>query len=240
MSACYRFTLIELLLVCAIIAILSGTLLPALSRTRSLARGIQCRSVMRQLGAAEASYSSLYSDYVVPAQAGKRRWMELLHEELPTLCNRRNKTDGEEKVAVPLCSASSTEDGRAIRVGSITTYTLWQNGSVESNMGGYSRWGTAGGFWNAAGIVVYEPVKTSRVVNPSGKITLFDGYYSVLMLQAQFDNAPERGGTAWDLHGGGGVNAVFADGHVDALRRCRMGDREGEQTVRERYFELTR
>ena len=58
------FTLIELMLVLVIVSTLIGLLLPAISRTRGIARDIQCKSNMRQLGLAGASYAADSPDLI--------------------------------------------------------------------------------------------------------------------------------------------------------------------------------
>ena len=60
------FTLIELLIVIAIIAILAAMLLPALNAARSKARAIQCTSQLKTLGMTIRMYANDYKDYAPP------------------------------------------------------------------------------------------------------------------------------------------------------------------------------
>jgi prepilin-type N-terminal cleavage/methylation domain-containing protein/prepilin-type processing-associated H-X9-DG protein len=64
------FTLVELLVVIGIIAVLVGILLPALSRAREHARGVQCLSNLKQLSAATIAYCN-ENKGAYPGRAGQ-------------------------------------------------------------------------------------------------------------------------------------------------------------------------
>ena len=74
------FTLVELLVVISVIALLLALLMPALAGARSQARGLVCRSNLRQLVLAGIGYATENEGSYVPAAedmwdgAGRHRW----------------------------------------------------------------------------------------------------------------------------------------------------------------------
>lgn len=64
------FTLIELLIVIAIIAIIASLLLPALNSAQERAKQLQCASHFKSFGQANSLYASAFNDWSVPNSIG--------------------------------------------------------------------------------------------------------------------------------------------------------------------------
>ncbi len=80
MSKKRNFTLIELLIVVAIIAILASMLLPALNRAREMAKKTQCISNLKQIATTMQSYADDFRDTFPPVykSAGVDYWYQVV------------------------------------------------------------------------------------------------------------------------------------------------------------------
>ncbi len=97
----FSFTLIELLMVVAIIAILMAILMPALNKARSIANSVTCKANLKQVGNYYAIYSDDNADFLLPNKmyadyyGGDAPWWDLLLEYYigrPTVSGYRRKT----------------------------------------------------------------------------------------------------------------------------------------------------
>jgi prepilin-type N-terminal cleavage/methylation domain-containing protein/prepilin-type processing-associated H-X9-DG protein len=128
------FSLIELLVVVAIIALLVTILLPSLDRARQQAKNVNCQSNVRQLGLANFGYALENAGHLVPAAKdihlsnyGHHRWHGY----------REHANDPFDPLRGPL--ASYLADGKVKQCPSFTEFHTGpvQNESFEKGNGGY-------------------------------------------------------------------------------------------------------
>jgi len=75
------FSLIELLVVLAIVVIVASLLLPAIGLVRSSARATQCQSNLRQIGLGCDAYSNDWDGFVLPTATHGTPWFTTLQNQ---------------------------------------------------------------------------------------------------------------------------------------------------------------
>jgi prepilin-type N-terminal cleavage/methylation domain-containing protein/prepilin-type processing-associated H-X9-DG protein len=83
MKSAKKFTLIELLIVIAIIAILASMLLPTLGRARNTAKRIQCVSNLKQMGIVQMNYINDFDGWM--PHNGTSAWINIMRSTYPDL-----------------------------------------------------------------------------------------------------------------------------------------------------------
>jgi len=74
------FSLVELLVVVAIIALLIGILIPAVGKARSVAESAVCGSNLKQVGTGFATYASQFNDYLPGPNTSGAPWVDQSEE----------------------------------------------------------------------------------------------------------------------------------------------------------------
>lgn len=219
------FTLVELLVVLAIIGVLIATLLPAINQARMVARRVQCATMIRAQNLAITAYQSDYRDVLPNRPAGGDRW---------TWHYRQDEAEGEFSVLSEprqdylnprsrLCPSSAWN----------TDYpsydTLSKSALISPTNAWFSSW-VGSYYYVGGGFPEYTPVnyffdrrfKTSMIANPSNYLISYDWFApnKLYSKRKAYDNGDW---VPWDnyrynnhdsFENPTGGNAVYADGHV--------------------------
>lgn len=208
------FTLVELLVVIAVIALLAGLLLPALANAKSRGRAIECLNNNRQLILAWRLYADEHDGVLVAASSvpGLDNWMTGWLDFDPAIPD--NRDPNQDIVPSPLYRYLNTTevfkcpDDRSDRVRSI---------AMNGWMGG-PRFPSADPEWR-----VFTHLDT--IHRPSDRFvfvderedSINDGYFLVPM-NGHPDTSTQHIGSYPGNYHGGGANFAFADGHTETHR----------------------
>lgn len=206
------FTLIELLMVVAIITVLLAILLPSLHNAKDSARAIVCGSNLKQLGIALSAYASSYDGFCPREDLDNggcgTTWMgKIIPEYLPPLSSSTPSSEGENTSLTLQCPL----------VAPLTAY--WMSCyALNFNLSGLRKSPAAADSW--------EPkIRLNRVRNTAALMLAMDGVKNTYRRLTPDDITYTNAGIYVNLTGSPkgericrhpqiSANVLYCDGHV--------------------------
>jgi prepilin-type N-terminal cleavage/methylation domain-containing protein/prepilin-type processing-associated H-X9-DG protein len=202
-----RFTLVEVLVVIAVIAILAGLILPALSSSRDRARQAQCISNIRDLTLMHLFYVDASGGYFCPA------W-DSTFDSWESSSNHRGPG-----ILARLVQDSSAASGRVFECPSAKT-SLYTNLAWTARYAGYGMNYLLSFESPSAQPPHYRPCRITHLKSPSRLVVLADAACFLAGSDGRpsptaflYNPSSGQGGYADFRHSGACV-ASFADGHA--------------------------
>ncbi len=202
------FTLIELLIVIAIIAILASMLLPALSRARDRAKSISCVNTLKTFSTGLALYASTCNDHIVPCRLEQGWERNITFKELLGATKHDVMSDGDLTFGFPkhlICpmATSAVETGKNGNRNVRKSYGYNAGCDVVAN----------GGTW--------ATTKLTRVTTPHLRLSFADAVADGNLQYGHTDPLKYLDGQEGTTnqcvayrHGNNLCNAAWLDGHV--------------------------
>jgi prepilin-type N-terminal cleavage/methylation domain-containing protein/prepilin-type processing-associated H-X9-DG protein len=212
------FTLIEMLVVIAIIAILAALLLPALKGAKDRARAIECENNIRQLSLALNLYADENMDLLVnnhgiqETMSLKQNWANNIEDWLSSEGNTNLTTLTDGKLSPYLSLSTAVFKCPSDR-------SVAENGPRIRSFSMNSLVGDPGNLTNKFNPQLMQFFRMSDIPNPSQIYvfldehpdTINDGFFMNRWDEFRWGNLPAS------YHNGAG-NLSFADGHIETHR----------------------
>lgn len=205
----YFFTLLELLIVIAIIAILAGMLLPVVSKSKGKAQEISCLNNLKQLGFLLNSYADDFNGYLPKSYCASltQTW----DMTLCTLYLSGNKYDSKWRVKLFECPTTVNRHTAFFTTNETSINSVWTNCYIPNNKSIRT--------YLSDGDV--SCVKTSEILKPTSNILLLDRKVGVHKAFGTgypdwpfIDDLNSENGRVGYYHAyAKGVNITWADGH---------------------------